>query len=475
MRILNSCLYSLIAAVLITASARGSGAVDRLNIVVFICDDHGSLDSSPYGSRDFRTPNMQRLADAGLVFTRAFVASPSCAPSRAALLTGLMPARNGAEANHTKPRKELKTWPAYFQDLGYEVVAFGKVSHYKFTVDYGFDHFEFDGFHDHRGIPAAVEFLKKRDAKTAKPLCLMVGTNWPHVPWPKETDGIDPARLSLPAQSIDTPETRAARARYVAAVEQGDADLGQIYNAAQATLGEQCLFLSTSDHGAQWPHGKWNLYDAGIRVPLIVSWPGVIKPGTRTDAMVQWIDLLPTLLNAAGGKVPDGIDGRSFLPVLKGEATSHRERVFTTHSNDGRWNVYPARSVRDGRWKYILNLHPEFAFTTHIDLGKTADGRDYFASWEEAAKNSDLAAKLVKQYHIRPAEELYDLAADPFEEKNLAAEPALAERLKSMRGELEAWLKLQGDTRSVFAEPRLLSDPNSYGPNAPPGNVPAAK
>src|SRR5687768_12191435 len=96
------------------------------------------LDSTPYGSREMRTPNMQRLADAGMTFTRACVASPSCAPSRAALLTGLMPARSGAEANHAKPRAELKKWPAYFQDLGCEVAAFGKVSHYKHTSDYGF-------------------------------------------------------------------------------------------------------------------------------------------------------------------------------------------------------------------------------------------------------------------------------------------------------------------------------------------------
>jgi arylsulfatase A-like enzyme len=102
---------------------------DRPDIVIFLTDDHSQLDLSPYGGTALRTPNMQRLADAGLTFTDAYVASPSCAPSRAALLTGLMPARNGAEANHSKPRKEIKKWPAYFQELGYEVVAFGKVSH----------------------------------------------------------------------------------------------------------------------------------------------------------------------------------------------------------------------------------------------------------------------------------------------------------------------------------------------------------
>src|SRR5687768_4774322 len=126
--------FTLLAAL----CCAGSAAAAKPDIVIFITDDHSQLDSQPYGSKTLRTPNMQRLADAGLTFTRAYVASPSCAPSRAALLTGLMPARNGAEANHSKPRAELKKWPAYFQELGCEVAAFGKVSHYKHTSDYGF-------------------------------------------------------------------------------------------------------------------------------------------------------------------------------------------------------------------------------------------------------------------------------------------------------------------------------------------------
>src|SRR5215470_5255296 len=137
-------------------------AADKPNLVVFICDDLGSLDSQPYGATDLRTPNMQRLANEGLKFTKAFVASPSCAPSRAALLTGLMPARNGAEPNHTRPRPEIKKLPAYLQELGYEVASFGKVAHYKHTADYGFDSFAFDGFHEHQAIPAAVNFLRER-------------------------------------------------------------------------------------------------------------------------------------------------------------------------------------------------------------------------------------------------------------------------------------------------------------------------
>jgi arylsulfatase A-like enzyme len=471
--VLRHVLLPLIAFVPVLPIRAGQDE-SRPDIVVFLSDDQGQLDSSPYGGVDFPTPNMQRLANAGLTFTQAFVASPSCAPSRAALLTGRTPARNGAEANHSRPRKELKKWPAYFQDLGYEVVAFGKVSHYRHTADYGFDHFAHDTFHDHAAIPAAVEFLKNREHTGARPLCLMVGTNWPHVPWPEPAVGVDAQTLSLPAKSIDTPETRAARARYVAAVAKADEDLGAVYDAARETLGDRTLFVFSSDHGAQWPFGKWNLYDSGIRVPLIVLWPGVTEAGTRTDAMVSWVDLLPTLVESAGGSPPEGIDGRSFLPVLRGEK-EHRPRIFTTHSGDGHWNVYPARSVRDREWKYILNLHPEFAFTTHIDVGDRPDGRAYWSTWERAAGSDAKAETTVRGYHQRPAEELYDLRSDPHEEHNLAADPAHAERLKAMRDRLEQWMTRQGDQRTVFGEPRLLSDPDSYGPNAPPGNVPAKR
>lgn len=462
---LFSLCLSLFAATSVTAKE------EKLpDVVIFLTDDHSQLDSSAYGSKEFRTPNIQRLADSGMTFDQAFVASPSCAPSRAALLTGLMPARNGAEANHAKAHANIKKWPAYFKELGYEVVAFGKVSHYKHTVDYGFDHFANDTFHDHGGIAGAAEFLKKRKSANAKPLCLFVGSNWPHVPWPEGYEGYHPKKLSLPAGSIDTKNTREWRARYAAAVTRGDNDLGVILDAARANLGENTFFLFSSDHGTQWPFGKWNCYDAGIRVPLIVSWPGVVKPGTRSDAMVSWVDFLPTVLDAAGGNTPGGIDGKSFAPVLRGKQTTHRSEIFTTHSGDGRWNVYPIRSVRTDDWKYIRNLHPEFAFTTHIDLAGNLGQRAYFSTWEDAAKTNELAAEIVKRYHVRPAEELYDLRADPHEQRNLADDPQHAAVLKKMRKQVKTWMRKQDDAGTVFDEPRLLNDPNSFGPDAPNGN-----
>lgn len=428
-------------------------AAEKPNLVLFLADDLSLLDTSVYGSKDIKTPHMERLSRAGMTFTQAYVVSPSCAPSRAALLTGLYPARNGCQPNHSKARAEIEKLPERFKAMGYEVAAFGKVAHYGHGEYYGLTGIKFEGFHNHRGIPAAVNFLKERDR--SKPLCLFVGTNWPHRPWPAN-EGYDPAKLSLPATQVDTPETREWMTRYATAVTTCDSDLGTIYDAALAFLGSNTLFAFTSDHGAQWPFGKWNLYDAGIHVPLIVAWPGVVKPGARTDAMASWIDVLPTMIDAGGGSLPEKLDGRSFLPVLRGEKAQLRDRIFATHSGDGAMNVYPCRSVQTREWKYILNLHPEFQFTSHVDKAKEADETGYFRSWETAAKTDAKAVAAVQRYRQRPREELYDLRADPSELRNLAADPTHTERLTEFRKEVETWMREQGDEGRVFGTPILL-------------------
>ncbi|MFO1064540.1 MAG: sulfatase-like hydrolase/transferase [Pirellulales bacterium] len=437
------------------------------NIVVFLADDYSQADSGPYGCRDLRTPQIDALAARGMTFDRAYVASPSCAPSRAALLTGLFPARNGAQANHAKPAADLKKWPAYFQELGYETAAFGKVSHYGHTSLYGFDHFAHDAFHDPEGIPAAVNFLKQRSGSNVKPLCLMVGSNWPHVPWPEKFEGIDPDSLHLPDGSIDTPQTRRWRARYATAVERLDQELGEVMHAVDEYLPDDTVFIFSADHGSQWPFAKWNLYEAGIRVPLIVAQKNSIQAASRSDALVSWVDFLPTCVDLAGGTTIADIDGRSFKAVLQGNAKEHRELIFATHLNDNRMNVYPSRSLQDKRWKYIRNLHPEYAFTTHIDLVAGRLGqRDFFRTWEEASHNDPHAAELLKRYHARPAEELYDLTADPTEQRNVAGLSEHAADLRRLRSELDRRLSEQRDNPQIKVAPRLLSDPKSFGPAA---------
>jgi uncharacterized sulfatase len=389
-----------------------------------------------------------------MTITHCFVASPSCAPSRAALLTGLDPMRNGAMLNHARPRADIKKWPAYFRDLGYEVVSFGKVAHYAQVTDYGFDHASHFKYHEDECIEAAVKWIAAR--KSDKPLCLLVGTNWPHVPWPKESK-IDPATLTLPPTLVDTKQTRQGRARYLTAVANVDRDLGLVYEAVRKHLSKQTLFLFTADHGSQFPFGKWNAYDAGIRTPLIAAWPGQIKPATTSKAIVSWIDILPTCLEVAGEKPPDTLSGRSIAGVLRGKSNDHRDKVIVTHSGDGDMNRYPLRAVRTRDWKYIRNLDPTAEHHTHVDKAAAGDGRDYWDSWAEKAKTDSTAAAIVRRYHSRPVEELYDLAADPWELKNLAADPRHADRLKLLAGELDVWMKDQKD--EGLKTERALPDP----------------
>ena len=434
-----------LAVILTLVATRSPAAAEphRADIVLFIADDMSVKDSSAYGNTQIPGPNMAALAKEGLTFERAYATSPTCAPSRAALLTGCYNIRNGAMFNQQRARPDIKKWPAWFQALGYEVVAIGKVSHYGHVTTYGFDYAAFYNYHQDVCVEKAVEWLAAR--KSGKPLCLLVGTNFPHVPWPKHGT-LSPEELALPARIADTPQTREARVRYAAAVTRADSDLGMVRDAARKYLPKDTLFVFSADQGAQWPFAKWNLYEAGLRVPLIVVWPGHVAAGRRTPAMVNWLDILPTLLEAAGADpqaAAPGIDGRSFMAVLNGRTDQHRDRVFATHSGDGDINFYPSRSVRLGSWKYIRNLDPALEFHTHIDLRPADTG--YWPSWVEHARTNATIASLVRQYHHRPPEELYDLAKDPDELHNLAADPDRAADLARLRSALDEWMGSEQD------------------------------
>ncbi|MFA6545838.1 MAG: sulfatase [Limisphaerales bacterium] len=450
-------LFTLLGTLGLLCSAifAGEGPPARPNIVVFLCDDLGLLDSTPYGATDVRTPNLQRLADGGITFDRAFVASPACAPSRAAMLCGIMPARNGAEANHACARPEIKGWPHYLRELGYDTVAFGKVAHLADVKRWGFTHFDqkFD-------LALVREHVSGRD--TGRPLCLFVGTHDPHVPWDRNRD-YDPAKVKLPWNFVDTPETREFRTDYYTEITRADADMGTLHDFIRQALGTNTLFMFSSDHGAQWPFGKWNLYDTSIRTPLLASWPGVIKPGTRTGAMVSWVDFTPTLIELAGGTPPPGLDGRSFAGVLLGRAAKHLDEIFTTHSGDGKMNAYPVRALRTERFKYIRNLCPQYAHTTFIDRARNEDGLKYWRTWVAAAQTNAGAAAIVKRYHERPAEELYDVVADPDEKRNLAASSERAQTLRQLRERVDAWMKGQGDQWKLLNESHPLGAPELPG------------
>jgi arylsulfatase A-like enzyme len=191
-------------------------------------------------------------------------------------------------------------------------------------------------------------------------------------------------------------------------------------------------------------------------VPFSVVWPGVIEAELQSDAMISLVDVLPTLVEAAGGQPPQKIDGRSRLGLLQGRRDFYATEVFTTHSGDGHMNEYPIRSVRNRWWKYIRNLQPDLEHHTHIDQGTIVDGNAYWASWAAMAKTDDAARAVLKRYFRRPREELYDLLRDPHEQRNLAADPVLAEQRNRLSRSLDQWMHKQGDegipTENLAAE-----------------------
>ena len=162
--------------------------------------------------------------------------------------------------------------------------------------------------------------------------------------------------------------------------------------------------------------------------------------------MVSHVDLLPTFIEIAGGNARAGIDGKSFLTVLKGETDAHRQGIFASHTGDGMMNRSPSRMLRTDRYKYILNLAPENVYHTHIDKAKDHDGgREYWPSWVEKAKTDNHARAVLERYHHHPVEELYDLKSDPDEKFNLAGDRAHAELIVRCRKELAMWRQRQGD------------------------------
>lgn len=451
----NVLLFALSAAPVL-ASASHVNAVKKPNIVIYLADDQSHADGSVYGAKVLRTPTAEMLAKAGMTFDNAFVASPACAPSRAALLTGLMPARNGAEANHTYPKPGTTVLTRKLQESGYQVVGFGKVAHDKMNKECGFDFYSEPRINLFNNVSKFFQ-----NSNSDKPVCLMVGDHRPHVPWTEKII-YDPETLTLPSYFIDTRETRKHWAAYYSDITGFDDEMGKVYRLAQERFGDNFIFVYTADNGGQWPFEKWNLYEEGIRVPLIIVWPGHVKAQTRTKAMVSWIDILPTILDITGCKITDDLDGRSFKNVLKGKSGNHRKYIFTTHSGDEKMNVYPIRSVRDDHYKYILNLIPDCYHSNHSDILRKPNAGAYWDSWDEAAKTDARAAAIIQRYFVRPTEEFYDIQTDPAEQVNLIKSFDQKNRIDKMRLILDKWMKEQGDKKSVFQTPYPVSGPRPH-------------
>jgi len=433
------------------------------NFLILLADDCTYNDLPLYGGPNAKTPHLDQLATQGLTFDRAYVSSAMCQPCRAELYTGQFPFRNGCAWNHSACRPGTRSLPHHLAPLGYRTGIAGKI-HVK--PDEAFPFEDVPGFdpnavrnptqpHDLAGLNA---FLT-RDA--AQPFCLVIGLTEPHVPWVMgDASAYPPAKLTLPPNLADTPKTRQDFAAYLAEITFMDGQVGAILAALQDSgQAENTLVLFSSEQGSQFPGNKWTCWDTGLHTALVARWPGQIAEGTRTNALVQYADVVPTLLDLAGGSpAPQDFDGTSFAAVLRGQTDIHRAFAYAAHHNVPEGPPYPIRSVTDGTWRYIRNLAPgELFIEKHLMglLGGSAVHNAYWSSWMATAGENPRTYALVKRYLTRPAEELYHTAADPHEQTNLIADPAHASILTKLRTALEAWRIAQHDPGPSLDSPEF--------------------
>lgn len=422
----------------------------RPNFLIMIADDLLWRDLGCTGNPDVHTPNIDRLAGESMNLAGMYTPASTCSPTRHALYTGLYPVRSGAYPNHTTVDAGTRSLFGYLKERGYRVGLQAK-SHVAPPQSFPYEHLskKADDF------AALAEFIER---DRSQPWLAVYASHDPHGPWnrgPRER--YDPAKLTLPPWMHDNELTRQKLAAYYAEVTRLDEQVGACLTALEKSgQKENTLVVFLSEQGSSFPYGgKWSLYENGVRAAAFARWPGRIRPGSRSTTLMQYVDLPPTLLAAAGldpagidTGCPDaegrrGFDGLSFLPVLLGEEQRRRDYVFAQHTTvgiNGYRQPYPMRMVSDGRHKLILNLAPDNEYW----IGGIQNDAVYKSWAADGALDPALAARVRRLSH-RPAEELYDIKSDPYEQRNMASDPGLEAVKKRLAARLKAWMAQQGD------------------------------
>jgi len=418
----------------------GAGKKRKPNFVFIIADDCTFRDISCYGGQA-HTPNIDKLASEGMRFTQCFQAAPMCSPTRHNIYTGLYPVKSGAYPNHAFAKDGTKSVVHYLKPLGYRVALSGK-RHISPPEVFPF---EYSGQKNNPDFEV-IDKLMIESKNSDSPFCLFACSNEPHSPWNKgDASRYDAAKLKLPPYFVDTEETRQCMTRYLAEITYYDWQVGQILGLLdEHGLADNTLVIVVSEQGSSFPFAKWTCYDSGLQSAFIARWPGKIKPGTVSDAMIEYLDVLPTYIEAAGDTPPTVLDGKSLLPVLFGKAKEHKQYVFGEMTTRGTINApkhFGIRSIRSRKFKYVWNFTPEVKFQNAC----TNDKEGIFKSWREKATTDPDAADKVRRYEHRAGEELYDVTKDQYEWNNLAGDPRYAEVKSRLRNRLVEWMRATGD------------------------------
>lgn len=423
------------------------------NFLIILGDDISADALGCYGSENEGvTPNIDKLADSGVLFSNMFVTEAICAPTRAELYTGLQPFKNGCTGNRLPTNENTKSVVHYLSELGYRVALTGKM-HYKPSSVYPFRYIE--GFTEpvktrgpelEEDWDALADFINE---DKDKPFCLFICSVHAHAPWDAgDSDLISFKDLVLPPHFVDNKVTRHFYREYLGEVNLFDQQVGKAVDLVeQEEVAGNTVVMVLDENGIGMPFGKWTNYDWGVRSAAIMSWPERYRSGKKnTNVIAQYCDILPTMIDAAGGVVPDALDGKSLLPVIKGDVSKHRENAFFVYHEN-----YSSRAVFDGRFKLIWNStwDQDFAldFVTDASKDHMRDRHYRFMlnSWLERAEVNDEAVEIVQRFYRRPEFEFYDLENDPWEQENLAGDARNAARIDALKSDLAKWMEEQGD------------------------------
>ncbi len=433
------------------------------NVLLIVADDLG-FQIGCYGDPVARTPHLDRLAASGTRFTHAFCTTASCSASRSVILSGQHNHANGQYGHehayhHFASFDTVKSLPVVLAAAGYRTCSIGKF-HVAPEAVYHFERYENQGIQGARNsvrmAENAARFLAEADER---PFFLYYCSSDPHRGGPpgefaNQNDkpgaypGVqavryDPVAVPVPPWLPDRPETRRELAEYYQAVSRFDQGVGGLLDALDATgHADDTLVLFLSDNGPPFPGSKTNLYEPGMNLPLLVRMPGQKNPGGVNHALVNWADLMPTILQYASVAPSEKheLHGRSFLAVLDEERPAGWDEVYASHTFHEITMYYPMRVVRTPRYKYLLNLAHPLPFPFASDLYESP-------VWQATLREGQtmFGRRTVEAYVHRPRHELYDLESDPLELVNLADDPGHAEVLRSLRQKLKDWQKRTGD------------------------------
>ena len=408
----------------------------------------------PYGYQ-VPTPNIQLLADQGVLFRKAFCAAPTCSGSRASLLTGQYCHNNGM-LGLAHRGWSLNDYGEHLvhplREVGYRSVLIGEQHISEDPEVIGYDEvIEVDSHHATDVAPITIETLRTAD----EPFFLSVGFFETHRQFRAPTSVRDSLYSLPPANLPDTPETRRDMAAFKASARSLDQGIGAVLNGLyEFGLAERTLIICTTDHGLAFPGAKATLFDRGTGVMLIMRGPVGFTGGKVCDAMVSHLDIYPTLCELAGADQPAFLQGESLLPLVHDEVDRIHDEVFTEVTFHAAYE--PTRAVRTERWKYIRRFDD--------------DPHPVLANCDDSASKETLVRAGWGDQHVG-SEQLYDLVLDPNEVRNLAEDPGHAEVRSELRDRLAAWMEETDDPLLEGPVPvppgAVVNDPAQSSPNDP--------